>query len=94
MSWALSNGYDDSLTLERKDIDKGYSPDNCKWIPAKDQYLNRSDSHLVTAFGKTMTIKEWSDESGIKYDTIERRINRYGWAAEDAVTIKPWKKLG
>ena len=90
--WALSSGYSDELTLERRDVDGDYCPQNCCWIPLKSQYLNRSDSHFVTAFGETKTIKEWSDSSGIKYDTIERRINRYGWSAEDAVSKKPWGK--
>ncbi|GAH13182.1 unnamed protein product [marine sediment metagenome] len=31
-SWALSNGYQDNLTIDRKDRDKGYYPDNCQWI--------------------------------------------------------------
>jgi len=90
--WALSHGYADDLTIERIDYTKDYCPENCKWIPMTDQYLNRSDSHLVTAFGKTQTIKEWSAETGIKYDTIERRLNAYGWSAEEAVSVKPHKK--
>ena len=90
--WALSHGYNDTLTIERIDYSKDYCPENCKWIPKQEQYLNRSDSHLVTAYGKTQTIKEWSDETGIKYDTIERRINAYGWSAEKAVSIKPHHK--
>ena len=90
--WAFSNGYEEGLSLERIDVNGNYCPENCKWIPMKKQYLNRTDSHLLTAFGETMTIKEWSDRSGIKYDTIERRINAYGWTPEDAVTKKPNKK--
>lgn len=92
MEWAAQNGYSDDLTLERIDVDGNYCPENCCWIPREGQYLNRSDSHFITAFGETKTIKEWADSSGIKYDTIERRINQYGWSAEDAVSIKPWGK--
>ena len=92
MEWANKAGYSEGLSIERVDIDKGYNPENCRWITKKEQYLNRSDSHLVTAFGKTQTIKEWADESGIAFDTIERRLNAYGWDAERAVSQKPRRK--
>ena len=90
--WAYSHGYKEGLTIERIDVNGNYELGNCTWIPIKNQYLNRTDSHFVTAFGKTQTISEWAKESGIKYDTIERRLNQYGWDAERAVTEKPWKR--
>lgn len=91
LQWSNQSGYKEGLTIERINVNGNYEPSNCKWITKPDQYLNRTDSHRITAFGKTQTIKEWADESGIKYDTIERRINSYGWSAEDAVSIKPHK---
>lgn len=93
MRWALSHGYEEGLTIDRIDVNGNYCPDNCRWVSKKEQYLNRTDSHLITAFGKTQTIKEWSDETGIKYDTIERRINAYGWSAEKAVSTKPKRRM-
>lgn len=87
--WALSHGYADGLSIERIDVNGNYEPDNCKWIEPAQQSLNQRRSHFVTAFGKTQTIKEWADESGLKYDTIERRINQYGYTPEDAVTLPP-----
>jgi hypothetical protein len=40
VNWALENGYKDSLTIERKDVNKGYEPENCIWIPKSQQPLN------------------------------------------------------
>lgn len=39
--WALDNGYRDDLTIDRKNNDKGYSPDNCRWVTVREQNLNR-----------------------------------------------------
>lgn len=86
MEWALSHGYTDEMTLDRIDVNGNYCPENCRWIPPRKQYLNRSDNHIVEAFGQKKTIKEWADETGLKYDTIERRINAYGWTPERAVS--------
>lgn len=42
--WAMTHGYQDDLTIDRIDNDKGYSPDNCRWATATGQRHNRRDS--------------------------------------------------
>jgi hypothetical protein len=42
-AWALANGYDDSLTIDRKDTLGDYSPANCRWATRKQQGENRYD---------------------------------------------------
>ncbi len=37
----MASGYDDHLTLERKDNDKGYDADNCCWATYSQQAKNR-----------------------------------------------------
>lgn len=39
--WAIENGYNDSLSIDRIDNNKGYSPDNCRWATQKEQNKNK-----------------------------------------------------
>ena len=39
--WALSNGYQPDLKVERRNNDKGYYPENCCWATDQEQMLNR-----------------------------------------------------
>ena len=44
--WAIKNGYDKDApygqcTIDRKDNDKGYCPENCRFITMREQTMNR-----------------------------------------------------
>ena len=81
--WAINNGYDEKLTLERENNDKGYSPDNCKWATNKEQCNNFSRNKLLTYQGKTQSIKMWAEELGISAGAIQGRID--GNLSEDKI---------
>ena len=83
--WAMGNGYDENLTIERVDVDGGYNPDNCKWITRKDQGFNRRNNHVLTYNGETKTLTEWCNELNLSYDMVRGRLKR-GWTVEAALT--------
>lgn len=39
--WALNNNYKDGLTIDRIDNNKGYFPDNCRWVDMNIQARNK-----------------------------------------------------
>lgn len=80
--WALSNGYDDNLTLDRIDPNKHYTPDNCRWITQEEQNRNRRYHNWATINGVTKIISDWSRETGIHCNTIKQRIE-YGHTDEE-----------
>ena len=83
--WSMSNGYDDSLTIDRKDNSKGYFPDNCRWVTMKDQENNRTNNHLICVNGEKMTISRASDISGIRSATLAWRIKN-NWGESELFT--------
>lgn len=46
-NWAMNNGYQDGLTIDRIDINGNYEPNNCRWITKDEQMWNRTDTLYV-----------------------------------------------
>lgn len=84
--WALKNGYNDSLTIERIDVNGDYCPENCKWITRKEQSNNTRRNVVITYNGKTQTLLEWVEELGLDYKRTHNRLFKLGWTFERAIT--------
>lgn len=83
--WAVKSGYSDSLTIDRIDNSKGYTPSNCRWSTQLEQQNNRRNTIFMTVNGVTHSLHEWSRITGIKSGTIWRRLS-YGHSPEKALT--------
>lgn len=83
--WAKENGYAENLTIDRKDNEKGYSPDNCRWVTAKANNRNKRNNHCLAYKGETKTIAEWAEITGLSKAMIRYRITKMGWSAERAL---------
>lgn len=73
-------------SIERKDNDGSYSPENCCWATRLEQACNVQKSRRITHDGRTQTISQWARELNMEYNTLFGRISNYGWAHERALT--------
>ena len=87
--WAKESGYNDSLTIERIDIDGNYQPNNCTWITQEEQAKNRSTNKWVYIEGIKYSPYELEEKHNIPVKTIYARIAR---GDEGEAVIRPLGK--
>lgn len=74
--WAMDNGYDDELTLDRIDNKRGYNPENCRWATWETQENNRTNNVRFSINGHTHTVAEWSRIFEIPRHKLQDLIDR------------------
>ncbi len=84
-NWAKENGYEEGLTLERKDVNGDYKPDNCTWITWEEQANNKRNTVWITIDGETKTLGDWSKISGVNRRTIWQRFRNWGYEGEKLI---------
>lgn len=80
------------LTLDRIDNEKGYERGNLRWVDRKRQNRNKRTNRLITYKGDTMCLKDWSENMGIPYSTLSRRVNSLNWNIYKAIETPVKKK--
>lgn len=85
IDWALANGYQEGLSIDRIDYDGNYEPSNCRWSDAITQANNTRRNKVITINGEKHSVAEWSRINQIPYSYVYKRI-AIGWDYERALT--------
>lgn len=72
--WALSNGYEEDLTIDRIDNDGNYTASNCRWVDMKTQGRNRRGNRFIKYDGRDVTLAELIEMTGLPESTVRNRL--------------------
>ena len=75
-NWAMANGYNDTLTIDRIDVNGNYEPSNCRWVDIYTQANNKRTNHFLTYNGNTHTLAEWARIYNINYKLFQKKISQ------------------
>lgn len=89
--WSLKHGWEKGLSIERKDVNGNYCPENCCYIPMSEQAKNRTCTTKIEFNGQTHSISEWARITGMNRRTLQNRLKSKSYTIEDALT-KPVNK--
>lgn len=73
VEWAIENGYEEGLTIDRINVDYGYSPENCRWTDWTTQANNKRNNIKVEIRGEFMTIPQIARKYNLNISTVKSR---------------------
>lgn len=83
-SWAINNGYQNDLTLDRINVDGDYEPGNCRWVDMKTQCRNKTNNKNYTINSETHCLSEWCEIFGVSTHAVSQRL-KYGYTIKQAL---------
>ena len=79
-------------SIERRDNNKSYTPDNCYWATYTEQANNRRNNINLTYIGRTQTLAQWCEELGLNRGTVWSRLKKRKWSVERTLSTPARKK--
>lgn len=76
--WAINNGWEPGLTVDRIDGTKGYSPGNCRLASAQQQCRNRRSNVSINIDGEEHLQCEWEELLGLRRKVIAKWKHKHG----------------
>lgn len=83
-NWAMTNGYDENLSIDRINNDGPYAPWNCRWATAGEQSRNKRNNRWIEYNGECHIMKDWSDILGINYKMMSEKF-RKGYTIDEII---------
>ena len=90
--WALENGYNESLTIDRIDVNGNYEPSNCRWATRQEQARNKRTNIFIEYNGEKYVLNDLAQMVGVNRKTLKRRIDK-GFSVEEAINKDNFGRL-
>lgn len=82
--WCMKNGYEKGLSLDRINVNKGYGPNNCRFVTLAEQNCNKTNNKRYLYEGDELFLKDISLKSGVPQSVLWYHLQK-GKTAEEAI---------
>ena len=91
--WAIENGYQENLSIDRIDVNGNYEPANCRWVNDLDQARNKEKTVWLKYRSYEFPLSVWAEIVKINYKTLFNRYSQ-GWSPEEILRTPRYERKG